>query len=184
MPFRPACAIAAAAAILMTPGSADAAAAGQCAGALDTPTDATLSAAGDTITCLVNAERTKRGLKPLTRDSALGRAARRHAQNMVRRGFFSHVTPGGADLKDRLRDAGYGDGRSWRAAEALGWGTGSLATPNALIDEWLDSAPHRRILLDSGFRELGVGIAAGEPRDEQSDLAGATYALDFGVIRN
>jgi uncharacterized protein YkwD len=53
-----------------------------------------------------------------------------------------------------------------------------------LVDEWLDSPPHRRILLDSGYRELGVGIAAGEPRDAQSSLPGATYTLDFGQIRN
>jgi uncharacterized protein YkwD len=183
MPFRTACALAAATVVLVVPSGAAASAADQCAGALDTPTNATVNQAADTIACLVNAERVKRGLKPVTRDADLGQAARRHALNMVRRGFFSHVTPGGSDLGDRLRDAGYGAGHGWRAGEALGWGTGKLATPNALVDEWLDSPPHRRILLDSGFRELGVGVAAGEPRDTQSDAAGATYALDFGVIR-
>ena len=173
-----------ASALVVAPQAADAAAADQCPGALDTPTDASAADAADAVTCLVNAERSKRGLRPVSRDADLGQAARKHARDMVRRGYFSHVTPGGSTLGDRLRSAGYGRGQGWRAGEALGWGTGSLATPNALVDEWLDSPPHRRILLDSGYRELGVGIAAGEPRDAQSSLPGATYTLDFGQIRN
>jgi uncharacterized protein YkwD len=122
-------------------------------------------------------------MPPVTRDADLGQAARRHSGDMVRHGFFSHVGTGGTTLGDRLRAAGYGRDSGWHAGEALGWGTGALSTPNALVDEWLDSPPHRRILLDSGYRELGVGVAAGEPRDDQSSLGGATYTVDFGVIR-
>jgi uncharacterized protein YkwD len=183
MPFRTLCAVVGAMAFVVAPETANAAAADQCPGALDTPTDGSAAAAADTVTCLVNAERSKRGLRAVSRDADLGQAARKHARDMVRRGYFSHVSPGGSTLGDRLRSAGYGRGQGWRAGEALGWGTGSLATPNALVDEWLDSPPHRRILLDSGFRELGVGVAPGEPRDDQSSLPGATYTLDFGQIR-
>jgi uncharacterized protein YkwD len=182
MPLRTACSVLISSALLVAPASAPAAAADKCADSLDEPTDATLADAADSVACIVNAERTRRGLRALTRDPDLGRAARRHASDMVRRSYFSHVSPGGATLGDRLRAAGYGPARDWRAGEALGWGTGSLATPNALVDEWLDSPPHRRIVLDSGFRELGVGIAAGAPRDTTSSLAGATYALDLGVV--
>jgi uncharacterized protein YkwD len=183
MPFRTACALATATALAATPVAAEAAAAERCPGALDEPADSTVAAAADTVTCLVNAERTKRGLRPLTRDGDLGQAARRHSSDMVHRGFFSHVSPGGSTLGDRLRAAGFGRNQGWRAGEALGWGTGSLATPNALVDEWLASPSHRHILLDSGFRELGVGIAAGEPRSRQSGGAGATYTLDVAVVR-
>jgi uncharacterized protein YkwD len=184
MPFRILCAVASAMAFVVAPETANAAAADKCPGALDTPTDETAAAAADTMTCLVNAERSKRGLRPVSRDGDLGQAARKHARDMVRRGYFSHVSPGGSTLGDRLRSAGYGTGQDWHAGEALGWGTGSLATPNALVDEWLNSPAHRRILLDSGYREMGVGIAPGEPRDDQSSLPGATYALDFAQIRN
>jgi uncharacterized protein YkwD len=185
MPLRTVCtALVTASAFVVVPQAANASAVDRCPGALDTPTDATTADAAKTMTCLVNAERAKRGLRPVSRDADLGQAARKHARDMVRRGYFSHVSPGGSTLGDRLRSAGYGRGRGWRAGEALGWGTGSLATPNALVDEWLDSPPHRHILLDAGYRELGVGIAPGEPRDDQSSLPGATYALDFGQIRD
>jgi uncharacterized protein YkwD len=122
-------------------------------------------------------------MRAVTRDSDLGRAARRLSNDMVRRRYFAHVTPGGATLGDRLRAAGYGAGQGWRAGETLGWGTGSRSTPNALVDEWLASPPHRRILLDAGYRELGVGVAPGAPQDTSSDLNGATYTLDLAVIR-
>ena len=183
MSTRIARALLAAAALLTAPATANAADAADCPGALDEPSQATIPATADTVTCLVNAERTRRGMRAVRRDGDLGQAARRLAHDMVRRNYFAHVTPGGSTLGDRLRDAGYGSGQSWRAGEALGWGTGGRATPNALVDEWLASPPHRRILLDPGYRELGVGIAPGAPQDAASDAGGATYTLDFAVIK-
>ena len=86
-------------------------------------------------------------------------------RDMARRNYFSHVTPGGEDLGDRLRDAGYGDpGDGWRAGENLGWGTGNRATPNSLVDEWLASPAHKGNMLERSFRELGVGVAGGAPQ--------------------
>ena len=100
---------------------------------------------------------------------------------MVRRDYFAHVSPGGSSVSDRLRAAGYGSpGDGWRAGEALGWGTGNRATPDALVDAWLDSPPHRRILLQDVYREFGVGVVAGAPMATTSELPGATYALDLG----
>jgi uncharacterized protein YkwD len=102
---------------------------------------------------------------------------------MARRNFFSHVTPGGADLGDRLRRAGYGrPGAGWRAGENLGWGTGPRATPAALVAAWLASPEHRRNMLRRSYRELGVGVARGEPTGASDPLPGATYALELGAI--
>jgi uncharacterized protein YkwD len=169
---------------LLTP-SAGAAEAEQCPGSLDVPTtEESLSTAAAAVECLVNAERTSRGLKPLRRDRDLAQAARRHASDMARRNYFSHVTPGGDDLKDRLRAAGYGDpGDGWRAGENLGWGTGTRATPASLVNEWLASPGHKRNMLHERFREIGVGVAGGAPQRSGGGLPGATYALDMGVIR-
>jgi uncharacterized protein YkwD len=154
----------------------------RCPGSTAVPTADTTDAATGQVICLINAERTDRGLRALRGDGDLARAARRHSADMVRRSYFSHVTPGGADLGARIRAVGYGSGRSWRAGEALGWGTGARATPAELVDEWLASPPHRRILLDPGYRELGVGVSAGAPRSVTSGLPGATYTVDVGVV--
>jgi uncharacterized protein YkwD len=154
-----------------------------CAGASSEPSAIGMDATVSALECEVNAARADRGLRPLRTDSDLGDAARRHAADMVRRGYFAHVSPGGSDLGDRLRRAGYGHGDGWRAGEALAWGTGDLATPEAIVNAWLNSPPHRRILLDTGFREFGVGVASGDPGTTDSSLPGATYALEAAVIR-
>jgi uncharacterized protein YkwD len=157
----------------------------ECDDALQIPqSNAELTDAAASVICLVNVERTTRGIEPLRRDADLSQAARRHALDMTRRGYFAHVGPSGERLGDRLRDAGYGGpGDGWRAGEDLGWGTGPRATPNALVDAWLASDPHRRILLSRAYEEIGVGVAAGAPKPGTTELPGATYAMDLATIR-
>jgi uncharacterized protein YkwD len=155
----------------------------RCPGAQDIPTTpAAVSAAAAATACLVNVERAGRGLRQLRPDRDLAQAGRHHVRDMVRRGFFAHVTPTGADLGDRLRAAGYGGpGQGWRAGENLGWGDGPRATPAALVAAWLASPEPRRIMLRPAYRELGVGVAAGAPVPTGSPLPSATYALELGV---
>ena len=180
-PLRQAAATLIALAALSTPADA-AVGADSCPGATDVPSsDADLDKATAATFCLVNAERTSRGLRALRRDATLAEAARGHSADMVRRDYFAHVSPGGATLKDRLRAAGYGDpGQGWRAGENLGWGTQQRASPDAVVDAWLASPAHRRILLSGDYRELGVGVANGAPN---KDAPGATYTLNLGVLR-
>jgi uncharacterized protein YkwD len=159
--------------------------AGRCEGALTVPQSAQdLKVAAKATACLVNAERKSRGLPKLDRDSRLARAARRHSKDMVRRDYFAHTSPGGGTLKDRVRKARYADpDKGWRAGEALGWGTGQRATPNSLVDAWLASTKHREIVLARDYRELGIGVVTGAPKQGGSGLPGATYTLNTGVIR-
>ena len=158
--------------------------AAQCPGALDVPTSqAQLDQAADAVTCLVNAERTSRGLKALKRDGDLAQAARGHSRDMARNKYFDHTSPDGDSVGDRIRKAGYGKpGDGWKVGENLGWGTGERATPNALVDAWLNSPPHKKNMLTGSYRELGVGVAGGAPKGS-TDLPGATYTLNLGVIR-
>lgn len=133
----------------------------------------------DAVVCEVNRVRDARGLDALRRDRRLERAGEAHARDMVRRSYFSHVTPEGETVSDRLRDAGYLGGRSpWRVGETLAWGRGRLSTPAATVDAWMESAPHRRVLLNDRYREIGVGVAGGVP----SGGAGTTFAAELGVV--
>ena len=132
---------------------------------------------------LVNAERTSRGLKALgpTGTSRGPRAAIRGT--WPRNQYFDHTSPDGDSVGDRIRRAGYGDpGDGWKVGENLGSGTGERATPNALVDAWLNSPPHKKNMLIGSFRELGVGVAGGAPKGSTA-LPGATYTLNLGVIR-
>src|SRR3712207_6303855 len=76
----------------------------RCANARVVPTAKTLDQARSATLCLVNRERSKRGLPKLRTNRALQASASSYAQDMVRRSFFDHVTPGGETLTQRIRD--------------------------------------------------------------------------------
>jgi uncharacterized protein YkwD len=49
-----------------------------------------------------------------------------------------------------------------------------------MFDAWMHSPPHRRVILDRSFREIGIGVARGVPVPDQGD--GATFVLDLGEV--
>jgi uncharacterized protein YkwD len=127
----------------------------------------------------VNLLRDRRGLSHLRVSAALTRAGERYAAQVVKDGHWSHEGADGSTVADRAETAGWrpGDG-PWGLGEALAWGSGDLAGPAAAVGAWLDSPPHRRLLLDPRWREIGVGAAAGSPNG--SRWSGTTYALELG----
>jgi uncharacterized protein YkwD len=158
---------------------APAQAARHCPGADDVPfpqvSDADISA----LQCVVNRERERRGLRRLDRTRSLDRASAQHSSDMAQNDYFDHRSPGGSTPAERARSAGYLNGaRSWRVGENLAWGTGPLATPNSIVKAWLNSPPHRELMLSRGFADFGLGIAPGAP---QAGVAGgATYTMLMG----
>ena len=162
------------AAALMAPATASAA---DCPGADQRPSSgADLRAA---TVCLLNVERTARGLQPLTEHSALDSAAAGWSTRQVSEGFFAHETAD-STLTERLTDAGYFTSTKWRAGENLAWGEMDLARPVDIVKDWMASDGHRANVLDPGFRDVGIGIALGRPGAPSSDAA--TYTADFGVL--
>ncbi len=126
---------------------------------------------------LVNESRAAHGVAPVSLDARLSLAAQRHSQDMVARRYFDHVSPGGGGLRTRVARTGWMRGRPvWALGEDLAWGTGTLATPEAIVTAWMNSPAHRRILLLRRFRVVGIGIATGTPFSPD----GATYTADFG----
>jgi uncharacterized protein YkwD len=170
----------AAVALTLAAPAAGASAPAPCAGSDTPPSAQTLDIAAGAILCLVNVHRTTHGRPALTGNGNLVRSAGRHSRDMVRRAFFSHVTPTGFGPTDRMRRSGYIHGLgAWAIGEDLAWGTGSLSSPAATVAAWIASRTHNRVLLGADYREAGVGIAVGVPIPS-TGLAGATYTLDVG----
>ena len=152
-----------------------------CPGAATVPSPATLDTAAVAVACLVNAHRAVHGRRPLRTQARLTDAAVRHSRDMVRRGYFGHVTPTGVAAADRIHRAGYFHaGDDWVIGEDLAWGTGVLATPQATVAAWIASPSHERVLLDADCVDVGVGVAAGVPFGASGATAAATYTLDAG----
>ena len=169
--------VAAAAAVLP---SAATAGPGGCANAATAAAVAPSPPMSEAVRCLVNGIRSAHGLRELRPSERLKSAAERHGADMVRRQYFDHDSPGGRSVTDRVRSTGYLRGAGdWALGEDLGWGTGDLSTPAAIVQAWMDSPPHRAVILNRRYREAGVGIVHGTP--VPGTAGGATFVLDVGV---
>jgi uncharacterized protein YkwD len=155
---------------------------GTCGAADSTPSAGTLRETSQAVLCLLNAERTSRGLGRLRMNGKLGRAALGHSRDMVTRRYFQHDSADGKTMLDRIKAAGYVRGNSvFTVGENIGWGSGSLASPRALVRAWMNSPPHRANILQGRFRELGVGLALGAPANGVSGTA-VTATTNFGRL--
>lgn len=136
-----------------------------------------------------DAARRAQRLRPYRWRNDLARAARDHSRDMIRRGYFAHVTPDGATPTDRATVTGVrcrtqtssGDllegvsenlFRSWLYSgyqtwtqDGSSWRTYDWRTTEDLaretVDGWLASPGHREALLDPDSQAHGVGVAIG-----------------------
>jgi len=107
-----------------------------------------------------NAARVEAGLKPLRFYPELYRAARAHAEDMLRRGYFAHEAPGGPTLAQRLWQAGVYE---LRVAENLFELDGPYLPADfaeKAVTGWLESPGHRQNLLDPEFSHTAVAVVA------------------------
>jgi uncharacterized protein YkwD len=103
---------------------------------------------------LVNAERKKKGLKPLVADEQLRNVARAHSSDMLKRGYFSHMTPEGKDPFYRMKKAGV---TYKKAGENLAYASTLAKAHRGLMN----SPSHRAAILNKSFGRVGIGIVDG-----------------------
>ena len=100
---------------------------------------------------LVNAERAKYGLAALQEDAALTRTARMKSQDMRDNRYFDHNSPTYGTPFQLMKSQGI----SYRTAgENIAMG---YATPQAVVNAWMNSAGHRANILNSSYTKIGVG---------------------------
>lgn len=100
---------------------------------------------------LVNQERQAAGVGQLVWEENLVPVARAHAEDMWRRQYFSHISPDGADVGDRLQSANINYSL---AGENL-----ALAPTVATAHTGLMNSPgHRENILEGKFRKMGIGV--------------------------
>ena len=108
------------------------------------------------VVCLINRQRTSRGLPALTANSRLDRSAQGWTNEMVSHHEFTH----GADFAERISAAGF---RWSQAGENIASG---FPTPASVVAGWMASTGHCENILDPAFREVGTGVSA--RRDDRS----------------
>jgi uncharacterized protein YkwD len=131
---------------------------------------------------LVNAERKKHGLSPLSWNDALNHIARKHSQDMAKQGYFSHNSPEGHDFSYRYRQQGYqcvvqGQGNAYytggenifqnnlydrvmimNGVKHYEWNS-SEKIAETTVDGWMKSPGHRKNILMPYWVSEGVGVS-------------------------
>ncbi len=103
---------------------------------------------------LVNDIRAKNGLNKLTEDWQLSRVARFKSQDMKDNKYFSHTSPVYGSPFQMIKNFGI----SYRAAaENIAKGQ---ATPQAVVNAWMNSSGHRANILNGTYTKIGVGYVA------------------------
>jgi uncharacterized protein YkwD len=135
----------------------------------------------------LNRVRTGGGLKPLRTSPSLRTAARVHTRSMLNAGFFGHESPDGTSFSDRIRRYYSSRGwQTWSVGETLVATEGQSSTDAAeVVSAWLDSSPHREIILSPSFRDIGVGafyaaVAPGAFDDTEAVVVTADFGLRAG----
>lgn len=114
-----------------------------------TPEDSTGHAYIKQVVDLVNAERAKEGLSPLTIDTKVQAAAQIRAVECEQ--SFSHTRPNGSSFVTALKEQNV----SYRSAgENIAWGQRS---PEEVVTAWMNSSGHRANIMNANFTTIGVG---------------------------
>jgi uncharacterized protein YkwD len=109
--------------------------------------------------------------QPLAFDPHTLQSARGHSQWMLDHDMFGHVETDGSDPGDRMQAAGYVFSGFYSWGENIAWRGGGAPLPvgptvvaehqDLFVDKGVTDRGHRRDLLASDFREIGIGVKTG-----------------------
>ncbi len=119
----------------------------------DNTTTGSVSSYEKQVVELVNAERAKAGVAPLSLDSSVSNAARTKSQDMATNNYFSHTSPTYGSAGNMLSKFGI---------KYTAWGENIASgqkTPQEVVTAWMNSQGHRENILSSTFTKIGVGYA-------------------------
>jgi uncharacterized protein YkwD len=128
--------------------------------------------------CLINAERERHGRVALTENAGLQRAAELQSLDMDKRDFFEHRNPDGVQPDARIVRQGY---PPILVGENLAWGELDKSAPAKIVALWMTSPGHRDNMLESAYREIGLGFAFGAPEPQDAQRQAAIYTTTFGA---
>ncbi len=119
------------------------------------------------VVCLVNQQRTERGLPPLHASRLLDRSAQAWTNWMTRNGEVTH----GQNFSGRISAVGY----SWSwVGENIAAGFG---TPASVVRGWMGSYGHCQNILSPQYYNVGTGVSA----RRTGPYGGGTWTQDFAL---
>jgi len=114
----------------------------------------TMSAYELAVVELVNEARAQYGLSALTANEKLSDVARMKSQDMLDNNYFSHTSPTYGTPFEMMKAFGITYNS---AGENIAYG---YATPEAVVNGWMNSSGHRANILSESYTQIGVGYVA------------------------
>lgn len=109
----------------------------------------------DKVLAQTNREREKAGLSDLTYNGKLSQSASSKGTNMFAENYWAHNSPSGRSPWSFFKDAGY---TYQVAGENL---AKDFYDTESLVSAWMNSPTHRANILDSRYKEIGIGVVNG-----------------------
>ena len=104
---------------------------------------------------LTNAQRAASGLSPVSENSKLDLAALAKGNDMLAKGYWAHFAPDGTSPWSFFMNFGY---KYQYAGENL---ARDFSNANDAVNAWMNSPSHRENILNSKYKEIGIGVVEG-----------------------
>lgn len=123
---------------------------------------------------ILNRYRRQKGLRPLSVDEKLQRAAQWMSDDMAAKNYLSHHDSKGRDPFERMAAFGYGYNTDKAENVAAG-----QKTAEEVLKAWQSSSGHNRNMLDANFTAIGIGFSYGT-----KSRYGWYWATSYGGLKS
>ena len=107
----------------------------------------------------INHQRAQHGLGAVHASGRLSRAADFHSWEMLDANYFAHTSRDGGPFDERVRR--YTNKRALGETLAMLGGGCGRGSAHRVVQMWMNSPPHRAILLSGSYRRIGIGKRVG-----------------------
>jgi uncharacterized protein YkwD len=121
----------------------------------------------------INRVRRAHHLRAVKLTGPLAKVARRHSALMLKHDALTHSSFDGSSFSTRLQRAG----KRRQYGETLAWAPkGSGVSARVLLRLWMNSAPHRAVLMNGKLRRVGVGRVYGSMGGQRGNAITADFS--------
>jgi uncharacterized protein YkwD len=122
----------------------------------------------------INQQRARYGLGPVTASRALNHAADYHSREMLAGNYFAHTSRNGGPFDARIRR--YAHPRALGETLAMLGGGCGRGSARRVVNMWMNSPPHRAILLSGNYRRVGLAKRTGSLGSTHACVVTADFA--------
>jgi uncharacterized protein YkwD len=122
----------------------------------------------------INHQRANHGLAPVRPSARLARAADYHSWEMLDANYFAHTSRDGGSFDQRVRR--YVDKQALGETLAYLGGSCGRGSAHQIVRMWMNSPPHRAILLSSTYRRVGIGKRVGTLGSRKTCMVTADFS--------